>query len=130
MVTMLLSRSDADARSHDIHMETMRIIEEGHQRSMAATQRLVSLENAHRIIDEQRNRIEVLIAELLSVNLTLNSLIDLNDPVKREKIGHMRSRFFDKEIERMLKEGIITIDPRRDPQWRTEYKYRPPVVTA
>jgi hypothetical protein len=122
---MLLNRKDADARSQDLTQATIGVMRDAERKQVAHIERLGSLENAHNIIRRQQQQLEVLNAQCNATMDVLTELVDWNDPAVRTKIRTMRSRHLDKELNDYLAKGIIFSDPRRDPEWVTEYKYVP-----
>jgi hypothetical protein len=125
MLSMLLNRKDADARSQDLTQATIAVMRDAERKQVAHIERLGSLENAHNIIRRQQQQLDVLNAHCHATMKVLMELVDWNDPEVRSKIRSMRSRHLDRELNEYLAEGIIINDPRRDPQWVSEYKYVP-----
>ena len=120
MLSMLLNRKDADARSEDLTQATLRLMDQAGQRQVAHVQRLGSLDNAHRIIKQQQQQLDILNAQCTATMRVVMDLVDWNDPNVRQKVRAMRSRHLDKELNDYLAEGIIVNDPRRDPNEPTK----------
>ena len=69
---------------------------------------------------------EIQEAQIVASAASINTLVGNISPEDRHRIRYRRSRHFDEEMDRLLAAGIVTTDPRKDPQWVEEHKYIPP----
>lgn len=138
----LLNKQDAEAvaqnthnRTMDLHRQTKEIYENMALKREARSEKMkddtafilaMEVKQLNNIIEQQRERINVLVAQLDAVNgLVKDKLANGGDPARMEQVRQIRSRREDAELDRMLREGHIKNDPRKNPQWVEHEKYRP-----
>ena len=125
MLGMFLNRRDADAASYDGHQRTLGIMEDDHRARMASIDYLGDLDNAQRLIDRQQQQINREVVQINAYSQLIRQLVDMGDPVTRDRMRYEISRLLDIQIAKFMQDGYLIEDPRHDAAWRNEVTYVP-----
>ena len=122
---MFLNRADAEALSSERHYAIMEAIQRGALEVEAARNR----QRAE--FTRLKNEAERLEQTLEQANIGAESYRDFVREIfttaeQRAQVDYRRWRHADRLIDARLRDGRLTHDPRKDPEWREYMGYVPP----
>ena len=135
---MFLNKKDADAISSDLHQQSMQTIHESNlrlermrEKSKRHTEMLLAIK-----IQELNDRIAWLENEValrdarIEAHMKMSDvLLDLDDPKLRKSYFNKYWQFENQALDNLLASGELTVDPRKDKNWRERRSYLPPKQT-
>jgi hypothetical protein len=129
MLSMFMNRKDVDAACDGMSQETVRLYYNAatmhHNRRMMAIKESEAAVAFEDEIAEKDSIIHSLLADRNALVAVVEELVDMDDPAKRDTINRMRSRRMDAEFDKMIRQGVLRNDPRRNPAWREDFGYIP-----